>query len=126
MWSGTRIVVIAVFKTGRVVAGKALRTRTEERVVMHSRSRGLRSPRVRTTDQWRAVPVIDGQLQEDKPQIDPDRPYRTQRDEWLREFEVRYLECLIAKHGGNITAAARSAELDRAYLYRLLWRNQMR
>ncbi|UJR87316.1 Hypothetical protein I5071_1080 (plasmid) [Sandaracinus amylolyticus] len=93
---------------------------------MHSRSRGLRSPRVRTTDQWRAVPVIDGQLQEDKPQIDPDRPYRTQRDEWLREFEVRYLECLIAKHGGNITAAARSAELDRAYLYRLLWRNQMR
>nr|QRN75804.1 Sigma54 specific transcriptional regulator, Fis family [Sandaracinus sp.] len=59
-------------------------------------------------------------------EIDPDRPYRKQRDEWLREFEVRYLECLIAKHGGNITAAARSAELDRAYLYRLLWRNQMR
>jgi DNA-binding NtrC family response regulator len=51
---------------------------------------------------------------------------RSARQTWLREFEKRYLEELLAQHGGNVSAAARSAGIDRKYLYRLLWRNGLR
>jgi two-component system, NtrC family, response regulator GlrR len=51
---------------------------------------------------------------------------RSARQSWLREFEKRYLEELLAQNGGNVSAAARSAGIDRKYLYRLLWRNGLR
>jgi two-component system, NtrC family, response regulator GlrR len=51
---------------------------------------------------------------------------RSARQSWLREFEKRYLEELLAQNSGNVSAAARSAGIDRKYLYRLLWRNGLR
>jgi DNA-binding NtrC family response regulator len=56
----------------------------------------------------------------------PQANLRSARQTWLREFEKRYLEELLAQHGGNVSAAARSAGIDRKYLYRLLWRNGLR
>jgi DNA-binding NtrC family response regulator len=47
---------------------------------------------------------------------------RRARDEWER----RYLEELLARHGGNVSAAARAAKIDRKYLYKLLWRSGLR
>jgi DNA-binding NtrC family response regulator len=48
------------------------------------------------------------------------------RDGWLARFERSYLKDLMERHGGNASAAARSAGIDRAYLYRLLWRHELR
>ena len=36
------------------------------------------------------------------------------------------LEALLDAHGDNISEAARAAKVDRARLYRLLWRNGLR
>src|SRR5205823_5445484 len=49
-------------------------------------------------------------------------PFKSARDRAMRVFEHAYLHDLLARHGGNVTAAARAAGLDRIYLYRLLWR----
>jgi DNA-binding NtrC family response regulator len=48
------------------------------------------------------------------------------RERWVRVFEHAYLTDLLANHGGNVTAAARAAGVDRGHLYRLLWRNGLK
>src|SRR5207245_9584411 len=42
------------------------------------------------------------------------------------QFDRGYLEQLLAANSGNVSAAARMAGLDRAQLYRLLWRHKLR
>jgi DNA-binding NtrC family response regulator len=51
---------------------------------------------------------------------------RSARAEWVRSFEQLYLGKLMARHSGNVSAAARSAGIDRSYLVRLLKRNGYR
>jgi DNA-binding NtrC family response regulator len=58
--------------------------------------------------------------------IDATRPLRVERDRFLRRFEREYLERLLAAHGGNVSAAARTAGVDRIHLYRLLWKAGVR
>jgi transcriptional regulator with PAS, ATPase and Fis domain len=53
-------------------------------------------------------------------------PLEQARERWVRVFEHAYLTDLLAKHAGNVTAAARAAGVDRAHLYRLLWRNGLK
>jgi DNA-binding NtrC family response regulator len=60
------------------------------------------------------------------PEVDLSRPLREAREAWLRPFERRYLEGLLARHEGNITAAARAAGVDRITFYRLLWRHGLK
>jgi transcriptional regulator with PAS, ATPase and Fis domain len=55
-----------------------------------------------------------------EPTIDTSVPLRTVRDRWLRYVERRYLEELLAAHGGNVSAAARAAGVDRVHMHRLL------
>jgi two-component system, NtrC family, response regulator GlrR len=62
----------------------------------------------------------------DELRIDPGQSFRAARERWQSEFERRYLRALLEGHGGNIRAAAQAAELDRTYLYRLLWRHGIR
>lgn len=52
----------------------------------------------------------------------PIQPIRNARD----AFERRYLEALLKTHEGNLSAAARVAGIDRANLYRMLWRHGLR
>ncbi|MFT3710981.1 MAG: sigma 54-interacting transcriptional regulator [Archangium sp.] len=52
--------------------------------------------------------------------------YRQAKEEAIKAFERPWLEALLARHQGNAAAAARSAGLDRAYLYRLLWRHGLK
>jgi transcriptional regulator with PAS, ATPase and Fis domain len=59
-------------------------------------------------------------------QVDIRVPYSEARKRWLESFERRYLESLLAAHEGNVSAAARASKLDRAQLYRLLWRHGLR
>ena len=49
-------------------------------------------------------------------------PYAVAREAWQRWFERHYLTDLLARHGGNIAAAARHAGMHRTHLYRLLQR----
>ena len=60
--------------------------------------------------------------------VDPesDEPLELARDRWIKVFEHAYLTALLHKHGGNVAAAARAAGVDRAHLYRLLWRNGLK
>jgi DNA-binding NtrC family response regulator len=78
----------------------------------------------------RAVP-LDGEdpadaAREDPPPIDARQPIRGARERWVRYFERRYLEDLLAHHGGNVSAAARAAGVTRIHLYRLLTRAGLR
>jgi DNA-binding NtrC family response regulator len=54
--------------------------------------------------------------------IDVARPYADQKDALVDKFTEQYLRALLAHTGGNQTAAARIAGLDRGYLGRLLAR----
>jgi len=58
--------------------------------------------------------------------VDPAVPYKASKAELLEQFERAYVTALLAAHGGNITRAARAAELDRVYLLRLLDRFGLR
>src|SRR5262252_803533 len=56
----------------------------------------------------------------------PGRSYRETRNRFESEFERRYVKWLLARHTGNISAAARDAQMDRKYLYDLAKKHGMR
>ncbi|MDQ3035893.1 MAG: sigma 54-dependent Fis family transcriptional regulator [Myxococcota bacterium] len=58
--------------------------------------------------------------------VDVDVPYPEARRRWLEEFERAYTTELVARHDGNVSAAARAAGIDRVYLHRLLRRSRER
>ncbi len=53
------------------------------------------------------------------PTFDPAMSYRDTKAAFEQEFERRYVEWLLERHEGNISAAARSADMDRKYLHKL-------
>ena len=56
----------------------------------------------------------------------PGRSYRDTRNRFESDFEQRYVKWLLARHNGNISAAAREAQMDRKYLYDLAKKHGMR
>jgi len=52
--------------------------------------------------------------------VDETIPLKRARKQMNDEFERRYLERLLARHGGNVSAAARAAGLDRMTVYKML------
>jgi len=55
-----------------------------------------------------------------EPQLELDQPYAAAKQALLQDFERRYLRALMDRSDGNISAAARAAELDRKHLRTLL------
>jgi DNA-binding NtrC family response regulator len=51
-------------------------------------------------------------------------PFIEARESLLAKFEKGYLEAMLARHGGNISRAARAAGLDRMHFKRLLARHR--
>jgi DNA-binding NtrC family response regulator len=49
-------------------------------------------------------------------------PMREYRESLLRQGEREYVKRLLARHGGNIAAASKEAELDRSHFYRIVRR----
>ncbi|MEM7158463.1 MAG: sigma 54-interacting transcriptional regulator [Myxococcota bacterium] len=58
--------------------------------------------------------------------VDPAVPFKTGKALLIGRYERTYVEALMLEHGGNITRAARAAEIDRVYLLRLLDKFDMR
>jgi two-component system response regulator GlrR len=68
------------------------------------------------------LPVDD----ESAPAIDVRAPLKLARERMIRWFEREYLRQILAAHEGNVSAAARAAGIDRAHIYRLLFRSGLR
>lgn len=60
----------------------------------------------------------------ERPSVDPRLPYAEARKHALETFERQYALRIVELHGGNVTRAATAAEVDRAYLYKLLRRHR--
>jgi len=56
-------------------------------------------------------------------QFEPGLSYRETRARWEAEFERTYASWLLARHDGNVSAAAREADMDRKYLHKLATRH---
>jgi DNA-binding NtrC family response regulator len=52
--------------------------------------------------------------------FEPGRSFRQHKEHWNELFERRYLVWLLRRAGGNISKAARDADMDRKYLHKLL------
>jgi len=75
---------------------------------------------------FRVLSADASALPASEPELPQGADLRTARESMLRDFERKYLENLLSQHAGNVSAAARSAGIDRKYFYKLLWRNGLR
>jgi two-component system nitrogen regulation response regulator NtrX len=53
-------------------------------------------------------------------------PLQEARESWMRTLESAYLRDLLERHGGNISAAAKAARIDRKTFHRLVTKYQIR
>jgi DNA-binding NtrC family response regulator len=60
---------------------------------------------------------------EEDPTSPIDLPFRVLKDQTIEQFERSYLTALLKWSGGNVSRAARKANVDRMYLHRLLQRH---
>lgn len=58
--------------------------------------------------------------------FDPAKSYRETRELWEQDFERKYVAWLLAGHEGNLSSAARAADMDRKYLYKLAKKHGLR
>ncbi len=69
-------------------------------------------------------PIVSGSAEPPLP--DYARPLKIARESWNRALERKYVEEILRRANGNVTAAAEAAGVDRMYFYRLLWRHDLR
>jgi two-component system response regulator AtoC len=55
-----------------------------------------------------------------------DLPLREAKERWMKVLEGSYLRGLLDRHGGNISAAAKAAGIDRKTFHRLVTKHQVR
>ena len=72
------------------------------------------------------MPIVEEPAGAELPVVNVRIPLKTARENWLRVLEHKYLDELLRVHENNVSAAARSAGLDRRYFYQLLWRHGLR
>jgi transcriptional regulator with GAF, ATPase, and Fis domain len=59
-------------------------------------------------------------------QFEAGQTYRDTRAKYDAEFERRYLKWLLGRHGGNVSAAAREAKMDRKHLHEMARKHGLR
>jgi DNA-binding NtrC family response regulator len=60
------------------------------------------------------------------PREDAELPLKDAKERWLQVLEAAYLRDLLERHGGNISAAAKVAGIDRKTFHRLVHKYQVR
>ena len=63
------------------------------------------------------APSIDGQIFE--------QAYKDFREAWVDNGEREYIGRLLKRHARNVVAAAKEAEVDRTYIYRLIRKHEL-
>ncbi len=58
--------------------------------------------------------------------FEPGKSYRETRAKFDAEFERRYVKWLLGRHGGNVSAAAREAKMDRKHLHDMAKKHGLR
>jgi DNA-binding NtrC family response regulator len=59
-------------------------------------------------------------------QFEAAKSYRETRAKYDAEFEKRYVKWLLGRHGGNVSAAARDAKMDRKHLHDMAKKHGLR
>jgi transcriptional regulator with GAF, ATPase, and Fis domain len=59
-------------------------------------------------------------------QFESSKSYRDTRAKYDTEFERRYVRWLLGRHGGNVSAAAREAKMDRKHLHDMAKKHGLR
>jgi transcriptional regulator with GAF, ATPase, and Fis domain len=67
-----------------------------------------------------------GSSEADALRFEPGRTYRETRARYDAEFERRYVKWLLGRHGGNVSAAAREAKMDRKHLHDMAKKHGLR
>ena len=65
-------------------------------------------------------PAVRSAQLRDGIEFEPGVSFRDTKEKWNELFERRYLTWLIKRAEGNISKAARDADMDRKYLHKLL------
>jgi len=65
-------------------------------------------------------------LAEHLPDPGADLPLKDAKDRWMGVLEASYLRQTLARHGGNISAAAKAAGIDRKTFHRLINKHNLR
>ena len=60
------------------------------------------------------------------PPISADAPFKTAKNRLVCQFEKEYVRALLDRNGGNISRAAREAQIERAYLQRLIRKHALK
>lgn len=55
-----------------------------------------------------------------------ERSYREMKAEWVLEFERQFIDKLIERHAGNLSAASKEVKMDRKHLYDLAKKHGLR
>ena len=55
-----------------------------------------------------------------------DLPLKDAKEKWMQVLEASYLRDLLGRHGGNVSAAAKAAGIDRKTFHRLINKYQIR
>jgi DNA-binding NtrC family response regulator len=79
---------------------------------------GGRPPEVRAEDLEEPAPTSGGEMLQ--------LPYKVAKDEVLARFTKEYLQALLLRNGGNVSAAAREAQVDRNWIVALARRHGVR
>ncbi len=58
--------------------------------------------------------------------FEPGQSYRDTRARYESDFEKRYVKWLLGRHGGNVSAAAREAKMDRKHLHDMAKKHGLR
>jgi DNA-binding NtrC family response regulator len=54
-----------------------------------------------------------------------DRPFKLAKNDLVSQFEKEYVRQVLVQHGWNISQAAREAQIERAYLQRLIKKHKL-
>jgi two-component system, NtrC family, response regulator GlrR len=58
--------------------------------------------------------------------VDPRKPLDFERDRAMAAFEREYVQKVLELHGNNVTHAARTADISRIHLHRLMQKHGVR
>jgi transcriptional regulator of acetoin/glycerol metabolism len=60
------------------------------------------------------------------PEARADLPLKDAKDQWLAVLEASYLRQILARHDGNVSAAAKAAGIDRKTFHRLINKHNLK